>query len=157
VTDRAWTLRAVVDDLIPGAFHNTEQYANNRIESDHGRLKARLRPMRGLKRNHSARVIVRGHAFMENIRRGHYELGIDARHHTGASRTRSPNSHEPSDGKIKRGTPRASRSSSTQQSREGTHESWTACVGDQPCPSGSAMASSRRETSTCFQDLRMSM
>jgi hypothetical protein len=27
-----------------------EQYANNSIESDHGRLKARLRPMRGLKR-----------------------------------------------------------------------------------------------------------
>ena len=31
----------------PAAFHNTEQYANNRIECDHGRLKARLRPMRG--------------------------------------------------------------------------------------------------------------
>jgi len=29
-------------------FHSTEQYANNRVECDHGRLKARLRPMRGL-------------------------------------------------------------------------------------------------------------
>ena len=27
------------------------------------------------------RVIVRGHALMQNIRRVHYELGIDARHH----------------------------------------------------------------------------
>jgi transposase, IS6 family len=81
VTDRAWTLRAVVDELIPAAFHNTEQYANNRIEADHGRLKARLRPMRGLKRDHSARVIIRGHALMQNIRRGHYELGVDARAH----------------------------------------------------------------------------
>jgi IS6 family transposase len=81
VTDRAWTLRAVIDELIPGAFHNTEQYANNRIETDHGRLKARLRPMRGLKRDHTARVIMRGHALMQNIRRGHYELGIDARAH----------------------------------------------------------------------------
>jgi transposase-like protein len=62
VTDRAWTLRAVIDELMPAAFHNTEQYANNRIEADHGRLKARLRPMRGLKRDHSARVITRGHA-----------------------------------------------------------------------------------------------
>ena len=35
--------------------------------------------MRGLKRDHSARVIIRGHALMQNIRRGHYELGIDAR------------------------------------------------------------------------------
>ena len=81
VTDRAWTLRAVIDELIPGAFHSTEQYANNRIEADHGRLKARLRPMRGLKHDHTARVIMRGHALMQNIRRGHYELGVDARAH----------------------------------------------------------------------------
>jgi transposase, IS6 family len=79
VTDRAWTLLAVVDELLPGAFHNTEQYANNRIESDHGRLKARLRPMRGLKRDGTARVIMHGHAFMQNVRRGHYELGVEAR------------------------------------------------------------------------------
>ena len=78
VTDRAWTLLAVVDDLMPGAFHNTEPYANNRIESDHGRLKSRLRPMRGLKRDHTARVILRGYAFLQNVRRGHYELGVEA-------------------------------------------------------------------------------
>jgi transposase-like protein len=59
VTDRAWTLRTVVDELLPGALHNTEQYANNRIETDHGRLKARLRPMRGLKRDRTASVIIR--------------------------------------------------------------------------------------------------
>ena len=81
VTDRAWALRAVIDELVPAAFHNTEQYANNRIEADLGRLKARLRPMRGLKRDHSARVITRGHAFMQNIRRGHYELGVGSRSH----------------------------------------------------------------------------
>jgi len=81
VTDRAPALRAAIEGLIPAAFHNTEQYANNRVECDHGRLKARLRPMRGLKRDHTARVIMRGHALMQNIRRGHYELGIDARAH----------------------------------------------------------------------------
>ena len=81
VTDRAPALRAAIEGLMPAAFHNTEQYANNRVECDHGRLKARLRPMRGLKRDHSARVIMRGHALMQNIRRGHYELGIDARPH----------------------------------------------------------------------------
>ena len=58
-----------------------ERYANNRVECDHGRLKARLRPMRGLKRDRSARVIVCGHALTQNIRRGHFELGIDARAH----------------------------------------------------------------------------
>ena len=51
------------------------------IEADHGRLKSRLRPMRGLKRDHTARVVIRGHAFVQNIRRGHYELGIDAPSH----------------------------------------------------------------------------
>ena len=81
VTDRAPALRAAIEGLIPAAFHNTEQYANNRVECDHGRLKARLRPMRGLKREHSARVVMPSHALMRNIRRGHYELGIDARAH----------------------------------------------------------------------------
>jgi transposase-like protein len=79
VTDRAPALRVAIDELMPAAFRNTEQYENNRIECDHGRLKARLRPMREMKRDRSARVIVRGHALMQNIRRGHYELGIDAR------------------------------------------------------------------------------
>jgi IS6 family transposase len=79
VTDRAPALWAAIYELIPAAFHNVEQYANNRIECDHGRLKARLRPMRGLKRDHSARVIMRGHALVQNLRRGHYELGVDAR------------------------------------------------------------------------------
>jgi transposase-like protein len=78
VTDRAWTLLVVVDELMPGAFHNTEQYANNRIEADHGRLKSRLRPMRGLKCDRTAKVVMHGHAFMQNVRRGHYELGIEA-------------------------------------------------------------------------------
>jgi transposase-like protein len=53
-------------------------YANNPIEADHGRLKSRLRPMRGLKQLRSARVISTGHAFVQNLRRGHYELGVNA-------------------------------------------------------------------------------
>jgi transposase, IS6 family len=79
VTDRAPALWAAIEELMPAVFHNVEQYANNRVECDHGRLKARLRPMRGLKRDRSARVIVRGHALMQNVRRGHYELGMDSR------------------------------------------------------------------------------
>jgi len=34
--------------------------------------------MRGLKRDRTARVVIRGHAFIQNLRRGHYELGVDA-------------------------------------------------------------------------------
>ena len=37
--------------------------------------------MRGLKRDRSARVIIRSHALMQNIRRGHYEVSVDARAH----------------------------------------------------------------------------
>jgi transposase-like protein len=79
VTDRAWALRVVVDELLPGVFYNTELYANNRIEADHGRLKARVRPMRGFKGDRSAQLVISGHAFMQNLRRGHYELAVDAR------------------------------------------------------------------------------
>ena len=79
-TDLAAPLLRVVDDLVPGALHDTTKYANNRIECDHGRLKARLRPMRGLRTDRTASTVIRGHAFVQNLRRGHYELGVEARH-----------------------------------------------------------------------------
>jgi len=71
------TYPRVLDELVAAACHLTEQYSNNLIEADHGRLKARLRPMRGLKQLRSTRVISAGHAFIQNVRRGHYELGSD--------------------------------------------------------------------------------
>ena len=36
--------------------------------------------MRGLRTDRSASTVMRGHAFVQNLRRGHYELGIEARH-----------------------------------------------------------------------------
>jgi transposase-like protein len=78
VTDQAPTYPVVLDELLPATWHRTDRYANNRVEADHGRLKARLRPMRGLKRDRSARVIIAGHAFVQNVRRGHYELAAEA-------------------------------------------------------------------------------
>jgi transposase-like protein len=77
VTDLAPVYPAVLEELLPAAWHHTEQYANNRVECDHGRLKARLRPMRGLKQDRSARVVIAGHALVQNLRRGHYELAVD--------------------------------------------------------------------------------
>jgi transposase-like protein len=67
----------VLEELLPAAWHRTEQYANNRVEADHGPLKSRLRPMRGLKQDRSARVVIAGHAFVRNLRRGHYELALE--------------------------------------------------------------------------------
>jgi hypothetical protein len=34
--------------------------------------------MRGLRTDQTAHVIIAGHAFMQNLRRGHYELAVDA-------------------------------------------------------------------------------
>ena len=77
VTDRAPVYPLVLEELLPAAWHCTEQYANNRVEADHGRVKARRRSMRGLKQDRTAGVVIAGHAFIQNLRRGHYELAVD--------------------------------------------------------------------------------
>jgi transposase, IS6 family len=76
-SDRAPVYPRVIDELVPAARHVFEQYSNNIVGADHGRLKARLRPMRGLKSVNSLRTIAAGHAFVQNLRRGHYELTAD--------------------------------------------------------------------------------
>jgi IS6 family transposase len=77
ITDRYRVCPRVLDEVLPGAFHDTEVHANNPLETDHGRLKARLRPIRGLKTDRTARIIVAGHAFVQKLRRGFYDLGTD--------------------------------------------------------------------------------
>jgi transposase, IS6 family len=77
VTDHAATYPIVLEELLRAPWHRTEQYANNRVECDHGRLKARLRPMRGLKQDRNASVIIAGYAFVQNLRRGHCEVAAE--------------------------------------------------------------------------------
>jgi IS6 family transposase len=52
-TDRSPVLvRAIVEVLHhPRLVTDQGEYANNRVEADHARVKARLRPLRGLKRD----------------------------------------------------------------------------------------------------------
>jgi len=76
-TDRTPVYPRVLDELVPSALHTVEQHANNPVEADHGRLKARFRPMRGLKRHRSVQVLAAGHAFVQNLRRGHYDIATD--------------------------------------------------------------------------------
>ena len=78
VTDAAPAYPAVLDELIPSAWHHVERFANNPVESDHAQLRRRLRPMRGLRTDRTAQAIIAGHAFVQNLRRGHYELAVDA-------------------------------------------------------------------------------
>jgi transposase-like protein len=68
----------VLDELVPQAWHHVERYVNNPIEADHSQLKHRLRPMRGLRTDTTTQVIIAGHACMQNLRRGQYELAVDA-------------------------------------------------------------------------------
>jgi len=77
-TDRAPAYPRIVEDMLPVARHVTVRHANNRLEADQGRLKARLRPTRGIKTDRSLRITAAGHAFVQNLRRGHYELAADA-------------------------------------------------------------------------------
>jgi transposase, IS6 family len=78
VTDKAPTYPRVLDEPVPAAWHHVERYENNRIEADHGRLKHRLRPIRGLRTDRTAQVVISGIAFVQNLHRGHHELGTDS-------------------------------------------------------------------------------
>ena len=77
-TDKAKALIGAVEDVLGDVDNDTTVHANNPIDSDHARPKARLRPMRGLMSDRTASVVIRGHAFVQNLRRGHNELGVDA-------------------------------------------------------------------------------
>ena len=48
--------------------------------------------MRGLKQDRSARVVIAGHGFVQNVRRGHYELAVEE---TAISRLRSRSTSSP--------------------------------------------------------------
>ncbi len=56
--------------------------------------------MRGLKRHRSARILAAGHAFVQNLRCGHYDIAthVPARHQLGTGEspaiTTSPNGTE---------------------------------------------------------------
>lgn len=76
-SDRAHAYPRVLDEQLPAALHIVERHANNPIEADHSLLKARLRPMRGLQRLQSAQTVSAGHAFLQNVHRGQYEIATD--------------------------------------------------------------------------------
>jgi hypothetical protein len=52
ITDAAPIHPGVLEELLPSAWRHVEQYENNPI-ADHGQLKRRLRPTRGLIRRGS--------------------------------------------------------------------------------------------------------
>jgi transposase-like protein len=82
VTDHAPVYPGVLEEPAPAAWHRTDQYANNRVECDHGKLKARLRPMRaqaGLQRqDRDRRACVRAERSARFLRTGDRGAGDPA-------------------------------------------------------------------------------
>jgi hypothetical protein len=62
ITDAAPVYPGVLDELLPAAWHHVEECENNPIEADHGQLKHRLCPLRGLPTDRTAQVVITGHA-----------------------------------------------------------------------------------------------
>ena len=74
ITDKAAPYPQALAIAVPGVLHRAGRYRTNGIERDHGFVKERLRPMRGLKSVASAAIFTRGHALMRNIRRRVYRV-----------------------------------------------------------------------------------
>jgi transposase-like protein len=77
ITDHAGTYPIVLEELLPSAWHRTDRYANNRIEAGSRPVEGTAWSDAGLKQDRSARVIIAGHGFVQNLRRGHYELAVE--------------------------------------------------------------------------------
>jgi transposase, IS6 family len=78
VTDAAPVYPAVLNELVPSAWHHVERHANNRVEADHSPTQAPAQT--------DARPTDRPHRpddhrrtrLIQNLRRGYYDLGLDA-------------------------------------------------------------------------------
>jgi hypothetical protein len=77
VTDAAPGYPGVLDELVPAAWHRVEQYEQQPDRSRPQPTQTPTTTMRGLRTDRTATVIIAGLAFMQNLRRGHFELGID--------------------------------------------------------------------------------
>jgi transposase-like protein len=95
-TDRAPAYPRVLDEVAPEAWHIVEQYANNPIEADHGRLKARTRLMRGLNESAAPRRSVAGTRSARTCAEATTNSGTTPSPATGSKRS-SPNSPSPSE------------------------------------------------------------
>jgi len=69
-TDKAACYPPALRAVLPKVEHRTSKYLNNGLERDHGHLKQRYYPMRGFKQAHSAAVLARSHALIQNLRNG---------------------------------------------------------------------------------------
>lgn len=60
-----------------GATRSTPAHAHQRTGTSNDRGPPAAKRTRCLKADRTASVMIRGHAFIQNLRRGHYELGTE--------------------------------------------------------------------------------
>ncbi|MBB4000275.1 IS6 family transposase [Aureimonas pseudogalii] len=58
--------------------HRQIKYLNNRLESDHGKLKQRIRPVRGFQSQKTAHNAIRGFETMRMFRKGQFRSMVDS-------------------------------------------------------------------------------
>ncbi len=76
-TVRAAAMANVIEELIPATFHNTGSTRATGVNATTvGGTPASGR-CAGLKTDRTASVVIRGHAFVRDLRRGQYELGVE--------------------------------------------------------------------------------
>ncbi|WP_062224592.1 IS6 family transposase [Aureimonas sp. D3] len=64
--------------LPPTCQHRQVKFLNNRLESDHGKLKQRIRPVRGFKSRKTAHNAIRGFEVMRMFRKGQFRSMVDS-------------------------------------------------------------------------------
>ncbi len=64
--------------LPPTCQHRQVRFLNNRLESDHGKLKQRIRPVRGFKSRKTAHNAIRGFEVMRMFRKGQFRSMVDS-------------------------------------------------------------------------------
>ena len=64
--------------LAPHCRHRQIKYLNNRLESDHGKLKQRIRPVRGFQSQKTAHNAIRGFETIGMFRKGQFRSMVDS-------------------------------------------------------------------------------
>jgi IS6 family transposase len=78
-TDLAAPLLRVVDDLLPEVLHDTTSTRTTGSSATTAGSRHGCGQGCGRRTDRTASTVIRGHAFVQNLRRGHYELGVEAR------------------------------------------------------------------------------
>lgn len=91
-TDKAPSYISALSDLVregkctPDTIHRSVKYLNNRIESDHGKLKRLIKPMLGFKSMKTAYATIKGFETMLMFKKGQFNPWIPERNVMGEIR-----------------------------------------------------------------------